>query len=179
MAGDSTTIARPYAAAVFERAKESQQLEAWSDALELLAALSSEPRMARQIDNPNVPRERIRDMLLEIGADSLPSEARNLVKLLAANNRLALLPEIARLFGDLKTQQRGIRQVHIRSAYALNAAQQKSLASALEKRLGAVVELTVEKDPSLIGGVEVRTGDLVIDGSVRGKLQKLATELQI
>ena len=179
MAGDITTIARPYTEAAFERARESEQLDAWSAALDYLAALAGDPDMARQISNPNVPRERVRDMVLEIGADALPAEAQNLVKLLTANNRLAMLPEIARLFDVLRTEQKGIRQVHVRSAYALNAAQQKSLASALKQRLGEGVELTVEKDPSLIGGIEIRADDLVIDGSVRGKLQKLATELQI
>ena len=179
MAGDITTIARPYAEAVFDRARESEQLDNWAAALELLSVLASNPDMARQISNPNVPRDRVRDMLLELGADALPVEAKNLVKLLAANNRLAVLPEIARLFDLLRIEQKGIRQVHVRSAYALNPAQQKSLVAALKSRLGEGVELTVEKDPSLIGGIEIRADDLVIDGSVRGKLQKLATELQI
>ena len=126
-----------------------------------------------------MPRARVRDILLDIGGDQLPEEARNLVRLLAENHRLEVLPEIGRLFEVLKVRQQGIRQVHIRSAYAVNAAQQKTLADALKKTLGAEVELTVEKDPELIGGVEIRAGDLVIDGTVRGRLHKLATELQI
>jgi F-type H+-transporting ATPase subunit delta len=179
MAGDITTIARPYAEAVFERAKESGEFDEWSGALELLAATAADPQLAHHIANPNVPRDRVQDMLLEIGADALSEEARNLVKLLAANNRLVVLPEIARLYDVLRTEQKGVRQVQVRSAYALSASQQKSLASALKKRLGEGVELLVEKDPSLIGGIEIRADDLVIDGSVRGKLEKLATELQI
>jgi F-type H+-transporting ATPase subunit delta len=178
MAGDITTIARPYAEAVFARARETDQLDTWSDALELLAALAGDPQMARQIDNPNVPREKLRDMLLEITGDTLSAEAKNLVRLLADNKRLAALPEIARLFETLRTQQRGVRQVHIRSAYAVDAAQQKKIAAALKAKLNADVELTVEKDPSLIGGLEIRADDMVIDASVRGKLEKLASELQ-
>jgi F-type H+-transporting ATPase subunit delta len=179
MAGDITTIARPYAEAVFARARESGQIDAWSEALELLAAVADSPEMARQIGNPNVPRERLRDMLLEIGADRLPSEAQNLVRLLAANKRLSALSEVARLFEVLRTEQRGVRQVHIRSAYAMDAAQQKAIAAALKARLNADVELTVEKDPALLGGIEIRADDLVIDATVRGRLQKLANELQI
>jgi F-type H+-transporting ATPase subunit delta len=179
MAGDITTIARPYAEAVFARARESGQIDAWSEALELLAAVADSPEMARQIGNPNVPRERLRDMLLEIGADRLPSEAQNLVRLLAANKRLSALSEVARLFEVLKTEQRGVRQVRIRSAYAMDADQQSKIAAALRSKLNADVELTVEEDPALLGGIEVRADDLVIDASVRGRLQKLANELQI
>lgn len=179
MAGDITTIARPYAEAVFSRALETDRLDAWTDALGLLATLAGNPDMARQIDNPNVPRGRLQEILLDVAGDGLAPEARNLVRLLAANKRLSALPEIARLFEVLKTARRGVRQVHIRAAYAVDAAQQKKLAAALKARLNADVELTVEKDPALIGGVEIRADDLVIDASVRGKLQKLATELQI
>jgi F-type H+-transporting ATPase subunit delta len=179
MAGDITTIARPYAEAVFARARESEKLDAWTESLGLLAALASNEALAEQIGNPNVPRERIRDILLDIAGEELPEEGQNLVKLLAQNNRLSVLPEVARLFEVLKTEQRGVRQVHVISAYAIDAALQKKIAAALTQKLNAEVELTVEKDPSLIGGIEVRADDLVIDASVRGKLQKLANELQI
>jgi F-type H+-transporting ATPase subunit delta len=179
MAGDITTIARPYAQAVFERARETERLDAWSAELALLAAITGDADMAHQIANPNVPRERLRDAILEIGAGTLSAEAENLVRLLAANSRLAVAPEIARLFETLKVERHGVREVHIRSAYAVNAAQQKALAEVLAQRFGGAVELTVEKDPSLLGGIAIRAGDLVIDGSIRGKLQKLANELQI
>jgi len=178
MAGDITTIARPYAEAAFARARESGQLDTWSDTLETLSVITSNPDMAEQIGNPNVPRERLRDAILEIGGHGLSSEVGNLVSLLAANNRLSTLPEIARLFEELQTQHEGVRQVHVLSAFEMKTAARKELAAALEKRLGAEVEMTVETDPTLIGGVQVRAGDLVIDGSVRGKLHKLATELQ-
>ena len=179
MAGDTTTVARPYAEAAFARARESEQIDSWTEALELLAQLAANEAMAEQIGNPNVPRERVRDILLEILGDRLSAEAQNLVKLLADNDRLSVLPEIARLFEVLKTEQRGVRQVHIRSAYAVDAAQQKKLAAALKAKLNAEVELTIEKDKALIGGIEIRADDLVIDASVRGKLQKLAAELRI
>lgn len=179
MAGDITTIARPYAEAAFARAQESGAIPAWSGALNLLGALAGDPAMAAQINNPEIPRDLARDMLLDLGGETLPTEARNLVKLLAENKRLSVLPEIAKVFEELETRNKGIRQVHIRSAYALDAQLQKLLAKALKAKLNAEVELTVEKDTSLIGGIEIRADDLVIDGSVRGKLQRLASELQI
>lgn len=178
MAGDITTIARPYAEAAFAQARESGQLDSWGSALADLSAIAANPDMAEQFGNPNLPRERLRDAILEIAGDGLSSEVRNLVSLLAANNRLPALPEIARLFEELQTRHQGVRQVLVLSAYELQEAAQKNLAAVLERRLGAEVEMTVETDPSLIGGVEIRAGDLVIDGTVRGKLRKLATELQ-
>jgi F-type H+-transporting ATPase subunit delta len=178
MAGDITTIARPYAEAVFERAKEAGQLDAWSQALSMLSAVVVDPQMAAQIANPNVPRERIRDIILNVCGDDLPSEAANLLRLLAQNARLAALPEIARLFEASRTADQGVRHVLIRSAFDVSAAEQKAIAGALAKRFGGQVEVTVETDSSLIGGVEIRAGDLVIDDSVRGKLKQLAHALQ-
>lgn len=178
MAGDITTIARPYAEAVFARAQEVGQVDIWGEALAVLSAITADANMAEQIGNPNVPRKRLCEAILEIAGDGLSAEAKNLVNLLAANNRLYILPEVASYFEDLKTKHQNVRQVHILSAFALNETQQEDLTGVLKKRLGADVEMTVETDPSLIGGVEIRAGDLVIDGSVRGKLHKLATELQ-
>ena len=166
MAGDITTIARPYAEAVFAQARESGQIDAWSDALSVLSSIAG------------APRKRLSDAILAIAGGDLSDEAKNLTRLLAENNRLSTLPEIAELFEGLKIENQGLREVHVLSAFDLNEAQLKGLATALKKRLGAEVELTVETDPSLIGGVEIRAGDLVIDGSVRAKLRKLSTELQ-
>ena len=179
MAGELTTIARPYAEAAFARATETGQVDAWSGALDLLGALTSDPAVAAQITNPGIPRDLPRDMLLDLGGDTLPAEARNLVRVLAENKRLSVLPEIAKVFAELETAHKGVRQVQIRSAYDLDEQQLEVLASALKAKLKAEVEITVENDPSLIGGVEIRADDLVIDGSVLGKLQRLASELHI
>jgi F-type H+-transporting ATPase subunit delta len=178
MAGDITTIARPYAEAVFARTRESGQTDAWSNDLRTLSVIAADSDMAAQIDNPNVSRERLREAILEVAGSGLSPEAGNLVSLLAENNRLSALPEIARLFAELQTQFQGVRQVQVSSAFEMKAEEQEALAAALKKRLGAEVEMKVDMDPSLIGGIEIRAGDLVIDGSVRGKLHKLATELQ-
>jgi F-type H+-transporting ATPase subunit delta len=178
MAGDITTIARPYAEAVFAEAQEKGQIDAWGDALAVLSSIAGAPEMAQQIANPNVPRERLCDAILEIAGSDQPKEARNLVRLLAQNNRLSAIPEIAEQYDGLKIENQGQREVHVLSAFELNEAQRQEIVDALKKRLGTDVELTIETDPSLIGGIEIRAGDLVIDGSVRGKLHKLSTELQ-
>lgn len=178
MAGELTTIARPYAEAVFERAKETGQLDAWSEALALLAAVTSDPQLAAQIGNPTVSRDRIRDLMLEVCADALPDEAVNLVRLLADNARLTALGEIARLFEERRIADQGVRHVLIRSAHEVDAGQQEALAKALSERLGGQVDLTVETDSALLGGIEIRAGDLVIDDSVRGKIKQLAHALQ-
>jgi len=181
MAGDITTIARPYASAVFARAQETGQVAEWSEALVLLAAIGSDPAMALQIGNPNVPRDTLRDIILEVakaqGGTAFAAEPANLVRLLAKNHRLDLLQELTTQFEALRTAQQGLRNVQVRSAFALTEQEQQALAAALGARLGGAVDLTVEQDQALIGGVEIRVGDLVIDGSIRGKLDKLATEL--
>ena len=178
MAGDITTIARPYAEAVFERAKEVGQVETWSVALQTLAAIVSDPRIAEQIANPNVPHERTRKLVLDVCGDDFPPEAANLLSLLAHNRRLAALPEITRLFEASRIADQGVTNVLIRSAFEITDAEQGAIASSLAKRFGGRVDITVETDTALIGGIEIRAGDVVIDDSVRGKLQQLAQALQ-
>jgi F-type H+-transporting ATPase subunit delta len=178
MAGDITTIARPYAEAAFERAAELGQAERWSEALADLATIASDPQMAEQIANPNCPRERIRDLILQVAGSALPAELANLVRLLCENARLAALPEIARLYEERRVAAAGVRQVLVRSAFPVEPTEQEVLAQALARRFGAQIEMTVEEDPDLIGGVEIHSGDLVIDDSVRGKLKQLSTALQ-
>jgi F-type H+-transporting ATPase subunit delta len=177
MAADPTTIARPYAEALFERARETGQQAQWSDMLALLGTIAEQEDMAAQIVNPEVPRERLQELILDVAGDALTEEARNLVRLLAESDRLVVLSEIRSRYETLTIESQGVTKVQVRSAYALDQAQQKELAVALARRLGGEIEMTVTKDPSLIGGIEIRAGDLVIDDSVRGKLQKLANEL--
>lgn len=178
MAGDITTIARPYAEAAFERARESGQVTAWSEALNLLATVTSDPQLAAQIGNPSVPRSRIRDIILDVCGNALPTEVANFLQLLVQNARLAAVAEIARLFEVSRIADQGVRHVLIRSAFAVDAEQQQTLAAALARRFGGQVDLTVETDSALIGGIEIRAGDLVIDDSVRSKITQLANALQ-
>jgi F-type H+-transporting ATPase subunit delta len=179
MAQEKTTIARPYAEAVFGRALETEELDQWSDMLGLLSAVVGSPELSGLVANPKLSRAQLQDLIIDIVGEHLNQEGQNLVKILVSNNRLPVLPQIAELFEQLKHQHKGIVKVDVRSAYDLAEAERDELAVALKQRLGQDVEITVEKDPSLLGGVSIRAGDLVIDGSVRGQLHKLANELSI
>jgi F-type H+-transporting ATPase subunit delta len=182
MAGDTTTVARPYAEAAFAVAKAEKALDAWSEALDLLAAVAADPDIAARLGNPNVPHEDMQRLLFAIAdarlGKAVPQGVQNLVRLLTRNKRLPVLPELARLFDELKQAEQGLRHIVVRSAYTLSDDDEAALAASLKTHFGADVELTIEADPSLIGGVEIRADDLVIDGSVRGRLQQLSNELQ-
>ena len=179
MAGEITTIARPYAEAVFERAQETGLVDAWSQALTLLCAVASDPQMVEQIANPNVPRERIRDMILQICGAELPATRQPIWSgSWPTTPGLPLSQRSPCSSRPARVADQGVRHVVVRSAFPVDADQERELAESLARRLGAQIELTVEEDPELIGGVEIHAGDLVIDDSVRGKLKQLAHALQ-
>lgn len=178
MAGDATTIARPYAEAVFARAEESGELEVWAEMLEFLTLATRDPQLAQFISNPLVDKKDLTGLLIEI-TDDFSAEGHNLIRLLVENSRLSVLPEISELFAQLKAEKDSSLNVHVTTAYVLKPAQIHDLEAALKAKLGRNINLTSEKDPELIGGIHIRAGDLVIDGSVRGQLANLAQELGI
>lgn len=179
MAGDTITIARPYAEAVFARADATGRLEPWSETLETLTALVENPDLAAVISDPLFSQDKLVELLLDITGESLDDEARNLIRLLVQNHRLMVLPQIAEMYEQLKAESQQILKVHVRSAYELQPAQEGKIAEALKSRLGRNITITNEVDPGLIGGVHIRAGDMVIDGSISGRLQKLSNELGI
>ncbi|MCG8426955.1 MAG: F0F1 ATP synthase subunit delta [Chromatiales bacterium] len=179
MAGEASTIARPYAEAVFARAKETSSLDSWSDTLAFLASLVADPMMGEAIGNPKFDQQTLTDLVLDVSGDQLDAEGQNLVKLLVANDRLSVAGEIASMFEVLKAEDQRVLNVHVRSAYAVKPEQEKQIAAALKAKLGYDITITSEKDTALIGGVHIRAGDMVIDGSVSGQLQQLANELGI
>ena len=179
MAGDATTIARPYADAVFARAVESDKLDLWSDMLELLAMVVREPALAALIASPKLTRPQMTELVLDIGGGRLSDEGTNLVRVLVANKRLSVLPEIAHLYEVRKAEHEGTIDVHVTTAFALLPAQEQQLADALKRKLGREIRITSEEDPELIGGFRLSAGDMVIDGSVSGHIGKLAQELGI
>ena len=179
MPGEATTIARPYAEAVYARAVETDQLQQWSEMLELLRAVVSDPLLAGLVARPKLDRAEMARLLLEIGGDRLSGEGQNLVRMLAENHRLAVIPEIAQLFERKKVEHEGAVDVVIESAFELEPGEQQELAVALRRKLGREVRVTNVQQPDLIGGVRIRAGDLVIDDSVQGRLRQLAHELGI
>lgn len=179
MAGDATTIARPYAEAVFSRALETDKLDLWSDMLGLLATAAADPALSGLLVNPRLTAAQKTELMLEIGGGHLSDEGQNLIKLLGANARLGVLREIAAGFEQRKAEHQGVVDVRVQSAFALRPAQEKQLASALKARLGREIRITSEKDPTLIGGFKIHAGDLVIDASVSGQISRLANELGI
>ncbi len=179
MAVDATTIARPYAEALFSRADETKTLDLWSEALDLLATVVQDPTMATTIADPLFARANLTQLLVDICGDKLSLEAQNLVLLLVANGRLAVLPEITALYEKLKAESQHTLKVHVRSAYEFTPDQEQQIAAGLKRKLGLDVTITSEQDQELIGGVHIRAGDLVIDGSIKGKIEQLANELGI
>jgi F-type H+-transporting ATPase subunit delta len=174
---DNSTIARPYARAAFEEAAQQKRLEPWSQALHIGAAVVEDPRVVALLGNPHVTPEQLAQLVTGIAGRKLGDEGANFVRTLAANRRLAVLPEIATRFDELKDLAEGVADVTITSAAPLDAEQQRTLAAALERRLKRTVRMHCVTDPALIGGAVVQSGDLVIDGSLRTRLERIAYEL--
>lgn len=174
---EKSTIARPYAQAAFELAKEADALGRWSDMLQFAAQVVSDEAMVDYIDNPRVSDERLSELLLEIMGEQLDEAGKSFIGVLVENSRLTVLPEIAALYEQHRAEAESKIEAEIISAYPVNDDQRQALEQALKKRLGREVNLTTRIDESLIGGAIVRAGDLVIDGSVTGHLEKLANVL--
>ena len=173
-----TTLARPYAKAAFEYAQAHQQLANWSAMLGLAAAVSQDDTMQRVLKAPRLTSTEKATTFVEVCGDKFDAQVRNFLSIVSENNRMELLPEIADMFELYKAEREQSVDVDVTSAFALNDEQQDKLAKVLSARLGREVRLHAAEDASLIGGVLIRAGDLVIDGSVRGKLAKLAEALK-
>lgn len=172
-----STLARPYAEAVFRLAKEKNALGEWAERLANLAAIVSNERMQAVVADPNMSAPRAAELIGSIVGNALGESGGNLLKVLAANDRLNLLPEIASQFEVLKADAEGKLEATIVSAHEISEAQKAELMAALKAKFGREVQATVEIDPGLIGGAVITVGDQVIDGSVKGRLQTMAAAL--
>lgn len=166
-------MARPYANAVFEIAKAEKRLDTWSRALGFLAVAAEEPAVAALIESPAVPSQQKAFRLADLASEELGDKGRKLLLVLAANKRLSLLAEIRDQFEALKAEEESTLDVEVISAFELSAEEQNRITAALVARYSREVHMTTKVDETLIGGAIVRAGDTVIDGSVRGKLNKL------
>ncbi|HEB86769.1 MAG TPA: F0F1 ATP synthase subunit delta [Gammaproteobacteria bacterium] len=174
---EKSTIARPYAQAAFDLAQEKNDLKTWSDMLQLCAMIVRDEQVSRLIGNPGVSKGALVELILKVAGDNLNTVGRNFIRVLANNGRLNVLSEIESLYEQHRADAERRVDAEVISAFPLSDAQQQALAASLEKRLGREVRLTASTDESLIGGAIVRAGDLVIDGSVTGHLNKLAQAL--
>lgn len=171
---DLTTLARPYARAVFKLALEQQALAQWSEMFGLLSRVSQQEKVQEILGSPNLTVQQQAQTLIDVCADALDNSGKNLVKVLAENKRLILLPEISQLFDALKKEAEKTVDVEIISAVSLESALEQKLAQALKNKLNRDVKISSAIDKNLIGGVIIRAGDTVIDRSLRSRLAKLA-----
>ena len=174
---ESLTIARPYAQAAFLFAEQHHTLKDWSEMLALLAAISSDPAMAAVIDNPQLTETQVADLFISIGGERVNEKCQNFIRLLAENGRLQLLPDIAAAFEVQRREAEHTVQAQLVTAYPASETQKDAIIAALKKRLERDIELECSTDPGLLGGAIIRAGDLVIDGSIRGKLERLGNAL--
>ena len=190
-----TTLARPYAEALFRMAQAENDLAGWSDRMQTLANIAADPQAANLIADPSVDSARVAALMIDVagaydsacasahsGSESfrasLGERGANLVKLLAENGRLPVLPEIAEQFETLKAGAEGVIEATITSAQTLTQSQIDELVAGLKRKFNRAVNVSVAIDPDLIGGAVIAVGDQVIDGSVKGRLQRMAFALQ-
>ena len=174
---EKTTIARPYAQAAFDLAQAAGDLKSWSGMLQLVAMVTDEATMKALIGNPGVQRERLVDLIIDICGDNLNEAGKNFLRVLGENKRLNVLTEIAVLYEQQRAEAEKSVDAQVVSAFALSEAQIAQFSAALKKRLGRDVNLVAKVDASIIGGAIVQAGDLVIDGSITEKLNKLSHAL--
>jgi len=175
---EPSTIARPYAEAVFKVAAEHGKLAEWSAALADLAGVAANERVKAAIADPNLPPAKVAGLFISILAGRLSGDAENLVRVLAENGRLEVLTEIRTQYEALKNQREGVLDVEVFSAFEMDDAQLADLAGRLERKTGRKVRARVTVDHSLIGGARIEIGDKVIDGSARAQLVALENALK-
>ncbi len=158
-------------------AREADDYASWSDALQFVAVIAADPAIVKLVQSPRFDRARLSALFDDLIGEQVSEAARNFVKLVVHNGRVGALPAIASQFEALRAAAQGTVEAEVVSAQEVSEAQLAKLASGLEKRLGRKVTLKVRRDETLLGGAIIRAGDLVIDGSARGHLNKLASTL--
>ena len=171
------TLARPYARAAFELAQSQQALAGWSDMLSLASAMATEESMAGLLESPHVSNERVVDIMADAAGDAFDKRFRDFLSVLASNSRLPLLPQVTMLYQQFREEAEKRLSVKVVSAVPLDESQAGRMREALARRFECEIQLDNEIDAGVIGGAVVYAGDQVIDGSLRGRLQKLSNSL--
>jgi F-type H+-transporting ATPase subunit delta len=172
-----STIARPYAEAAFELAREKTALPAWSRMLDLIASVATDARMRTALASPKLDDAEKESLFLSVTGENLDDDARSFVRVLIESDRIALAREIRELFEVRRNEAEGVARATIESALPMSEAEQAGLTAALERRFGRKVEATVKVNAELIGGARITVGDTVIDDSVLGKLTAMKNQL--
>ena len=173
-----SNIARPYAQAIFELARQQDDLAGWGDRLELLAAIGANTDVISLVNNPHVSSDQLEELILGVAQDRLNQESTNLVRLLVSNGRVNALPEIANTYTARRAESESVIEAEMITATEIDRKQREQFADALQSKLGRKVKLDFEVDEELIGGAVIRAGDWVVDGSVRAQLEQLVGALR-
>jgi len=178
---EKSTIARPYAEAIFEVAQASNKLKEWSELLQTIAQITVDEDMRGLIGNTSVNKKQLAQLIIDVASSGKKSvmtdQGSNLIRLLTENRRLNVVAEITEQYEILKAEAEKTVEAEIVSAQEISAKQQSLIADKLKARLGREVSLRCLVDDSLMGGAIIKAGDMVIDGSVSSKLNKLSVEL--
>jgi F-type H+-transporting ATPase subunit delta len=177
MAGTRTSTARRYAEAAFEIAQRDGTVDAWLSQLSLVAQVVADPAVVRLLEDPQIPLEKRSAVMHEMLGSGMLPQVGNLVALSLRRRRLESMPQVAGEFRRLYNQKAGIIEATATSALELDAAEVSALKDRLEKMTGRKVELATKVDPSILGGIQVRIGDTLYDGSVRGRFERLRAKL--
>lgn len=169
-----SVIAQPYARAIFELARDEGQFQAWGDQLALAVAIVDNPEMKGLLDSPRITAQQLGELFLDIGGDKFNSQFQNLLRILAENRRLSILPSIAEAYQELRAEAEKVLHVKVTSAAPMSDAQKQAMSEKLKQRFSRDIKAEYAVDEELIGGAVVRAGDTVIDGSLRNKLARLA-----
>jgi F-type H+-transporting ATPase subunit delta len=174
---EAITIARPYAQAAFDFAKQKGELKSWSELLSAAATGVGDAQVAALIVNPQLTSNQLRELMQALVGNAAGQSGQNFLRLLIEEHRLPVLPEIAEQFERLRAEEEKSVDVEVRSAFALDEAHKQKIVAALKARMGREIRLHCEVDEALVGGAVIRAGDQVIDGSVRTRLAEMSSAL--
>ena len=174
---DFTTAARPYANAVYDTASESNTIDSWGDALTNLATVVSDAHMSKLLDSPDLGKAEKGELIIKVLGDNLTDKQQNLVKLMAENSRLKLMPDVLEQFEVARAKAENKIDAEVISAFELSTEQINELVNTLKNKLGSDITVTTSIDESLIGGVIIKAGDTIIDASMKSQLDSLALSL--